>query len=296
MLLGLAVAGVAVGLACSHLRRPSEHTQLILAEAGGTAADDNECLGCHGDQGETLSHTVHRKALGCQQCHGPGRQHVEDTTGHIVGADKLRALSMSARSEMCLTCHGSLTLAWNGSDHAGAGLSCLGCHSDVVHFKPGDEVKAKVAFRKQQGFCQQCHPVDTLGFAQVFHHPVPEGAMDCTSCHAVHGKLDRDLPIDQEQGGTCRHCHRRQIAPHVFAHPALRDGCQTCHRAHGSPLRALLTEPSNTLCLKCHIKAGFPVIEGTDHSAMLAGGARCYDCHLEVHGSNTDPSLLGRLR
>ncbi len=118
--------------------------------------------------------------------------------------------------------------------------------------------------------------------------------MDCTACHAVHGQRERGLALDQRD--TCGRCHRRQVENHVFQHAALREGCLTCHAAHGAPLRALLTEPANTLCLKCHLQAGFPVIEAVDHTAMLAGGAHCYDCHVEVHGSNTDPTLLGRLR
>jgi DmsE family decaheme c-type cytochrome len=292
--LGLLGAALAIGIACSHFAAPSEHARLLATAAGSATVADTSCIDCHADQGAGLAHTVHRNVLGCQACHGPGRQHVDDPPGHIAGADQLRALSTSAQSEMCLSCHGKLTLAWSGSDHAQASLACTACHGDVVHFKAGAEIKPALAFRKQQGFCQQCHGLDTLGFAQVFHHPVPEGAMDCTSCHAVHGKLDRDFALDE--GGNCGHCHRSQVQNHVFQHAAMREGCLTCHTAHGSPQRALLTEPSNTLCLKCHLAAGFPVIEGVDHAAMLAGGARCYDCHVEVHGSNTDPTLLGRLR
>jgi DmsE family decaheme c-type cytochrome len=185
-------------------------------------------------------------------------------------------------------------MTWKQSDHAAAPLACFACHTDVVHFKTADAIRPPVALRAQQGFCQQCHGLDTLGFRQVFHHPVPEGAMDCTACHAVHGKLERDIALDQ--GGACARCHRRQVEARVFQHTAMQEGCLTCHQAHGSPLRALLTEPGNTLCLKCHVQAGFPVIEGVDHSVYLARGAQCYDCHVDVHGSNTDPSLLGRLR
>jgi DmsE family decaheme c-type cytochrome len=292
--LGVLLLALGLGIACRHFTAPSEHAKLVKTEAGPTAADDADCAACHADQGDRLAHTVHRKNLGCQHCHGPGQQHMDDPPGHIASAAKLRALSTAGQSDMCLGCHGSMTVHWQGSDHASGGLACVACHTDVVHFQTSGEVKPPLAFRKQQGFCQQCHGIDTLGFAQVFHHPVPEGAMDCTSCHAVHGKLDRTIAL--EQGDSCGQCHRRQVQNHVFPHAALREGCLTCHQPHGSPLRALLTEPSNTLCLKCHLEAGFPVIEGVDHTTMLAGGSRCYDCHVEVHGSNTDPTFLGRLR
>lgn len=287
--------GVTAGLACSHWLEASEHTTVVRAQtAGAVAVDDQTCIECHPDPGERLSHTVHRKVLGCQHCHGPGSQHVADPPGHVVNAATLMAMPASAQSEMCLGCHGQKLLGWSSSEHAAAALPCFSCHSDVVHFKTAEQVQAPAAFRRQAGFCNQCHRTDTLGFQQIFRHPVPEGAMDCSDCHAVHGKLERGLTLDE--GGSCGHCHRRQVQPHVFQHEALREGCTTCHQAHGSPQRALLSEPANTVCLKCHFQAGFPVIEGVDHTTLLARGALCYDCHIDVHGSNTDPSLLGRLR
>ncbi len=288
------ILALLAAVACSRWIAPSQHARLVQAEANGPAVDDHDCLPCHGDQGDTLAHTVHRNALGCQTCHGPGQQHVADPSGHIVRGQSLRSLPPGAQAEMCLACHGKMALGWPGSDHASAALPCFACHADTVHFKPVQAVKAPVAFRRQQPFCGQCHGLDTLGFAQIFHHPVPETAMDCTACHDVHGKLDRRLAIGRD--GACGRCHRRQVETRIFEHEAMRDGCLTCHQAHGSPLRALLTEPGNTLCLKCHLQAGFPVIEGVDHTTLLARGALCYDCHVEVHGSNTDPSLLGRLR
>jgi DmsE family decaheme c-type cytochrome len=289
-------AGFASVVACGRWIAPSSHARLVRAEAASIAVPDQDCLGCHADQADSLGHGVHRKVLGCQTCHGPGKQHIEEPPGHIVGAQKLRALGPSGQSEMCLDCHGSLLLPWTQGDHAAASLSCASCHADVVHFKVTEAVKPAADFRKQQGFCQQCHALDTLGFRQIFHHPVPEAAMDCTSCHSVHGRLERTVALGTNGPGECARCHRRQAETHVFEHPAMRDGCLACHQAHGSPLRALLTEPGNTLCLKCHLEASFPVIEGVDHSTLLARGGACYDCHVDVHGSNTDPSLLGRLR
>lgn len=293
---GLAVTLGCVAFACSRWIAPSEHARVLRAEAGEVVVDDHDCQPCHADQVESLSHGVHRRTLGCQTCHGPGKQHIDEPPGHIAGAEKLRALARSGQSEMCLGCHGSMLVGWTGSDHANASLSCVSCHADVVHFKLADAVRPAADYRRQQGFCQQCHGLDTLGFRQVFHHPVPESAMECSSCHAVHGKLERAIAFDSSGAGACGRCHRRQAEARVFQHAAMQEGCLGCHQAHGSPLRGLLTEPGNTLCLKCHLQAGFPVIENVDHTTMLARGAQCYDCHVEVHGSNTDPSLLGRLR
>lgn len=290
----LAVLGLAAGIACARWMAPAEHGRVVQAETGGTAVDDADCLPCHAEQGERMSHTVHRHKLGCQACHGPGSAHVADPSGHIVGAARLRALPAAAQSDMCLGCHGQMAMAWGGSEHASAALPCFSCHSDVVHFRPADAVQPPLAFRRQQGFCNQCHRLDTLGFQQIFHHPVPEGAMDCSDCHTVHARPERALTLDQD--GKCARCHRRQVNTYVFSHQAMREGCLTCHQAHGSALRSLLAEPANTVCMKCHFQAGFPVIEGVDHTNYLARGGLCYDCHTDVHGSNADPSLLGRLR
>lgn len=292
---GVIVAAALAAGACRAGSRPAEHGRLVEALAGVKAIGPEECAVCHEDVVEAQAKTVHEDAPGCETCHGPGGEHTEDPA-RIVGAAALRGLSPRGKAEMCLSCHAGLVGDWNHAEHARGGLTCFECHRDVVHFEvtSAAAVEPPKTFRRAAGFCDQCHGADALGFRQPFHHPVPEGQVDCADCHAVHGQSLGSAP--REATEACGRCHARQAAPRVFRHAALDEGCNVCHAAHGSPLPALLTQDGNSLCLQCHFDAAFPVIEGVDHDDYLAAGARCYDCHTEVHGSNSDPSLLGRIR
>ena len=79
--------------------------------------------------------------------------------------------------------------------------------------------------------------------------------MNCVQCHDPHGR-----DIFKTAGGlamarlneTCAQCHREQTKPVVFEHPALREGCASCHNPHGSVNPKLLTVRDSNLCLRCH--------------------------------------------
>jgi predicted CXXCH cytochrome family protein len=66
----------------------------------------------------------------------------------------------------------------------------------------------------------------------------------------------------------------------------------TCHAPHGSIVEKLLVEDNNGLCQQCHFDARFPLIGAVDHTGFLSAGARCWDCHFQVHGSNTDENFV----
>lgn len=76
---------------------------------------------------------------------------------------------------------------------------------------------------------------------------------------------------------TCGKCHTAQRGPFVFEHEAIREGCTTCHKPHGSVNRRMLTERNATLCLKCHFQqqaaAGAIFIGGQDHTTRLTRGS-----------------------
>ena len=114
--------------------------------------------------------------------------------------------------------------------------------------------------------------------------------MSCTSCHAVHGEGDR-IETSIEPSSVCTSCHAEVEGPWVFEHEAMDEGCQFCHDAHGSANRKLLTMSNNTLCLQCHFQTAFPTINGANHELFVGAGANCWECHFEVHGSNSSPSF-----
>lgn len=228
-------------------------------------------------------------------------------------------------SKECEQCHEDIYKTFRTADHANLiakgtnaiSAGCESCHGPCsVHSDSGGETKPPFAFtsgrplatgfgsrvavqsaRATEAVCYQCH-ADVRGqFNLPSHHPVPEGRMTCVQCHPPHKGYARTggSTMIQSQQASCLQCHPAQRGPYVFEHEAVREGCTTCHSAHGSINAKMLTERNANLCLKCHfqqVNGGVVRIGGSDHTARLRQGT-CWTagCHEAVHGSRVNPSL-----
>lgn len=210
----------------------------------------------------------------------------------------------------CADCHDKITRAFPASAHARLHLTdaemqgqqgCESCHGPgSKHIAAGGgRGKFIVNPGKQPDACFKCHLSVNAGFHLPQHHPVLEGHMNCVDCHDPHG-----LDIMKPHGGlamarvneSCSNCHREQTKPHVFEHPAMREGCTSCHNPHGSVNAKLLTIRDSNLCLRCHAQVQKPGSAGTlfigniDHTTFVHYGT-CWTagCHSAIHGSNVQP-------
>src|ERR1017187_494931 len=246
------------------------------------------------------------------------------TTRHAVVLSEVPGAKYIGSSE-CEQCHEEITRSFKTADHSrllakgknGHDYGCESCHGPAsLHSDSGGEIKPPYSFtagrpepasvealpgvppaRATETVCYQCH-ADVRGQFQLpSHHPVPEGRMSCTECHSLHKGSARagggTALLSQEE--NCLKCHPAQRGPYVFEHEALREGCTTCHTAHGSVNARMLTERNSNLCLKCHfqqVKGGSILIGGSDHTIRLQQGA-CWSagCHEAVHGSRVNSSL-----
>jgi DmsE family decaheme c-type cytochrome len=272
--------------------------------ADAATAGSEACIDCHDDVAASYAHSPHaaERALGgggtaltgCEACHGPGSLHVlEDGDGFILGPGDFADMSEDLQVAMCNRCHAVQASGWSGGPHDGTGVGCAACHADQVHFAV--EARPVNEYRNRAEFCLQCHPDQADAFRLPFRHRVLEGRLDCEDCHDPHRGPDETAW--NGQNAVCLGCHEEMAGPFVFAHDGVAgEDCLLCHRPHGSHHDKLLLQEGNGLCLQCHHDQGFNSGDGFEigsvgHGGLLGNEGRCYDCHIDVHGSNVSPTF-----
>jgi len=282
----------------------------------GAFVGSTVCKTCHPDVWFRFYKNAHFKSVasekekpentGCEGCHGPGEAHVKAHGGKAT----IRAFSLLSPKETaqaCLRCH-SESLARSNihrSVHTLNNVGCAQCHSIHKAATP----KFLLA-KSEPELCYGCHVDIRAQFSMPFKHRVNEGFMACSDCHNPHGTPSPTWrmaarPAMVNQGlvneEACLKCHFDKRGPFAFEHPPVRvEGCEACHSPHGSPNSRLLSRPVVfTMCLECHNGAGTFGRTGTGvpmlsraHNMSDPRYQNCTNCHLRIHGSNSDPLFL----
>ena len=227
----------------------------------------------------------------CEQCH-------EEIYRDFATADHARLVTAgpNALPAGCESCHGP------GSLHSESGGETKPPFAFSAGRPQSDSLGARLAVspaRAIENVCFTCHGNVRGQFNLPSHHPVPEGRMTCTECHSPHkgsAHTGANLTRLSENEG-CLKCHPAQRGPHVFEHEAMREGCTTCHGAHGTVNAKMLIVRDSTLCLRCHFQQQVANdtlrIGGALHSTARLQQGTCWTagCHEAVHGSRVNSSL-----
>lgn len=196
-------------------------------------------------------------------------------------------------------CHAKIVDAqWlHGPTAAGA---CTACHK-----VDNEQNHTFNLVGNDKQMCGFCHVAETAGGLYV-HNPVKQG--QCLVCHNPHGANNRSLQRAGSIRAQCLTCHKGVLFEGKHLHtPVANDPCTTCHLPHSSSYQYLLSEPNNTICLKCHQGVMREVLSSTMasvgevmvptamlgadftkiHAPVLRG---CTSCHA-THASDVQPLL-----
>ena len=282
---------------------------LVMGSAGGQEAEYSRkgadtCLTCHQDQA-TLAvfrskHAIPSDSRGpfghgqlqCEACHGPGDAH----SGRVRrGQERPPVITFAGddptpveqQNAMCLTCHqGDVGFAWHDGAHAGDEVACADCH---VSHTASDPVLHTSTHPEQ---CYECHVQTKTQMQKAYSHPLVDGKMDCSSCHAVHGDSVATELVHETVNETCESCHAEMRGPFLWEHAPVSEDCGLCHAPHGSNHPGLLTKRGPLLCQSCHSQSGHPSFAqdsdglASDTPSQYLLGQNCMNCHSQVHGSN----------
>jgi len=229
-----------------------------------------DCASCHDPHGSNtaaiLFDTVHPPvaAKRCSQCHNAA-----------TAAEPFA--TRRAGFELCRGCHSAMVneafsksrVHWPLVDRTG----CLNCH------EPHASRQKKLLNVAEGGLCGRCHR-DTADYqarlaekarqerpdskvkvekGALAHSPVQEGR--CTTCHTPHASDSVRLLRNASVVDGCGACHdwlKHNSHPVGEKYVDMRNrnrsvDCLSCHRAHGTGYRYLITFPTPTeLCVQCH--------------------------------------------
>ena len=183
--------------------------------------EEGECAGCHAVHGSDLEETPRR----------PGQGAVREVPR--------RSLAGARRQGV-------------GDDPPGPRRRLLRLPS------PARGPGGRHAQEQQAPLCFGCHdafaPPDTAKGGSM-HQPVAQGA--CALCHAPHGSAVKKLLLASPGRELCLKCHKDPAldpagAAWAVPHPALDDGCPSCHLPHVAEPPRLLAKPQRALCAGCH--------------------------------------------
>jgi DmsE family decaheme c-type cytochrome len=262
------------------------------------------CLKCHDDpEVAAIFRTPHGRPtdarspfghgqLQCEACHGPGDTHARtkgDNKPPVIRFGKKSGTPVATQNEQCLQCHRSTNAHWAGNAHAVNDLSCADCHRAHSAEDPVRQIAT------QPRICTSCHLAKRTDMLKPSHHPLLEGKMACTACHAPHGSTAPAQIVKETTTALCTSCHTEYRGPFVWEHAPVTDDCANCHQPHGSTQPAMLKTRPPFLCQQCHEAQGHPSVSYTPNGLpggggpaggafLVAGG--CVNCHSQVHGSN----------
>ena len=228
-----------------------------------------------------------RRRRAARAATGPGRDtsRIRRTTRRSASFRRWRRATPARRA--CRATPSRSHALWQGSAHDARNLSCVTCHS--VHTPKSRTAQLKTTTEIE--LCATCHRSQALKVKRVSHMPVPEGKMQCSSCHNPHGSTNvRLLRVGNWINESCVSCHTEKRGPFLFEHAAGRESCVSCHDPHGSSNdRMLVAKAADAVPALPHRHAAsvddLRQRRVQNRSNRIIGRG-CVNCHQQIHGSN----------
>ena len=226
------------------------------------------CAGCHTTNMNTPNLTWGEAGIGCEACHGPGREHV------LNKGDKSKIVSIKD-SDVCGQCHG-------GNDvQTGGNLMSSGTKW-VVGFRPGMKLSAVPGIQLTPVDRTKTPPDSSVAVnhlrnynmwqasrhGQALSRVINNSSADCYSCHSAEG-------FQSKQQGKTLDLSKKASFNSI--------SCVACHDSHNTPYPHQLVMSPDKLCSSCHTQGGTlkgTGAKGVDETKSFHSGLECVQCHM----------------
>jgi len=196
----------------------------VLTASPGAAlaqADNELCLGCHGQQGLTTvvgdreidlyvdpqkyAASPHGKES-CNSCH-PQFQGFDH--GRVAVGEELRALTLAT----CMSCHQGYDFGQGKVSCHPDPLTCDGCHGPIHALVPASDPASPINRANAVGFCSSCHEEEKESYEYSFHGAARRlGSQEAPLCTDCHGHLSPVNGNAEQATVMCGNCHRGNAA------------------------------------------------------------------------------------
>ena len=243
-------------------RFASQHVNYPVAKA--------DCASCHDPHGSNtagiLFDTVHPPVASkrCNQCHNaatspepfatrrPGFELCRGCHSTMINEtfSKKRVHWPILEKSGCLNCHEAHASRQKKLLNVQEASLCAQCHRDTTDYQ------VRLAEKAKQEKTASKIKVEK---GTLTHAPIQEG--NCTACHAPHASDSARLMRNASTVDGCGACHdwlKHNSHPMGEKYVDMRNknlsvNCLSCHRAHGTGHRYMITFASSTeLCVQCH--------------------------------------------
>ncbi|MDX2198652.1 MAG: multiheme c-type cytochrome [Phycisphaerae bacterium] len=266
-----------------------------------------DCIRCHvvgfGQPGGFVDRatTDALAGVGCEVCHGPGRQHVEN-----VNDETLRP-PINLSSTLCGQCHTGVHHPnfeeWESSGHAVA----------------NQEVAARMVAGSSVNSCGQCHSGETFYAINIENGEIAENAfvgrqptevlgITCVVCHDPHERTGNATDPGDGRDFQLRFAETVQTTPVNLAEattdPTRFNICGQCHHDRGRDWKVNSRGPHHSVQANFYV-GEMPVPESGDgepellvqsaNMKHLEASEQCATCHMyrQDFGSEQAPAIAG---
>ncbi|MGW8300486.1 MAG: cytochrome c3 family protein [Desulfobacterales bacterium] len=188
----------------------------------------------------------------------------------------------------CLKCHNPHGSDFGGMIVAKQGFLCYSCHGT----DPREEIKEVVSKHDPvvAGECSRCHSPHKANLKDLLLADYPDL---CLTCHSdLKARMNPDLNAATAESGINAVPGEKKEAPaavKIYVHaPSDLRNCRICHLPHFADQRALMVQPIQPLCGKCHdYKTPSFKTAHLNIDVNLMDCSKCHDAH-----TSTDPKFF----